>query len=145
MAARKAREAFAYVSVAGFSATSDWAVFTLLSWMLADHDVVFAQAPARLTGGLVAFLMHRSWSFRDQKGLGLSTEAGRFLALYVFSFTLSLVTVHLLVDQLGFNRYWSKGFADILCFIVNFLVMKLYVFADARSLAHAAERLRTDR
>ncbi len=136
------RDILAYVSVAGLSAFSDWLIFTLISWFLPHWDVLLAQAPARLTGGLVAFSLHRSWSFPDQQGHGLTTEARRFLALYVFSFCVSLGSVYVLVDLFGLNRYWSKGFADVLCFIVNFIVMKLYVFSDARNLAHAAEQLR---
>jgi putative flippase GtrA len=127
---RVMREAAAYVSVAGASAISDWLVFALVSWLAPERDVVFAQAIARLTGGLVAFLLHRSWSFRDQQGVGLTTEAGRFMALYIFSFCVSIGTVYLLVDLLGLNRFGSKAFADTLCFAVNFIVMKFWVFND---------------
>jgi putative flippase GtrA len=125
------RQASAYISVAGASAASDWLVFTAFSWLMPDRDVVYAQALARLTGGLVAFSLHRSWSFRDQEGLGLTTEAGRFLALYVFSFCLSLGIVYALVDFAGVNRFAGKAVADTLCFVVNFFVMKLWVFSAA--------------
>lgn len=142
MASSRLHEAAAYVGVAGISALSDWAMFTAISVFLPHIDVVFAQAPSRLTGGLVAFLLHRSWSFKDQDGLGLGTEAGRFLALYVFSFCVSIGAVFVLVDLLGLNRFASKAFADVLCFVVNFIVMKFYVFADARNFSQAAGRLR---
>ncbi len=135
-------QGMAYISVAGLAAASDWLLFTLISWKFPAHDVLLAQAPARLLGGAVAFTLHRNWSFRDQQGRGLSTEARRFLGLYVFSFVLSMMTLYLLVDVFGVNRFWGKAFADTLCFIVNFVVMKAYVFADARNLAHAAENLR---
>ena len=139
---RQMRELIAYISVAAFAAFSDWIIFALISWKLPDWDVAFAQAPARLTGGLVAFLLHRTWSFSAQQGRGLSTEARRFLALYMFSFCVSLGTLWVLVDVFGANRYWSKAFTDLLCFVVNYIVMKLYVFNDARNLAKAAEQLR---
>lgn len=145
MASKKLREGFAYVAVAGLSAISDWSMFTALSWIFPAMDVVFAQAPARLTGGLVAFTLHRLWSFKDQEGQGLGTEAGRFFALYVFSFCVSIATVFVMVDFLSANRYASKAFADVLCFIVNFFVMKYYVFADAPTLAQSADRLRQSR
>ena len=137
------RDGLAYVSVAGLAAASDWIVFTALSWLMPDGDVVLAQAPARLTGGLVAFLMHRSWSFRDQQGQGMGTEAGRFIALYIFSFCLSIGTMYVLVDLLDLNRYVCKAFADTLCFVVNFVVMKHYVFAGVESVGEAAEKLRS--
>jgi hypothetical protein len=57
-------------------------------------------------------MMHRNWSFRVENGLGLGTEARRFLALYVFSFCVSVGTVFVLVQLLDANRYWSKGFAN---------------------------------
>jgi putative flippase GtrA len=131
MSLRALREAFAYVSVAGASAISDWLVFTLISWFAPQYDVVYAQAVARLTGGLVAFMLHRAWSFRDQQGVGLTTEAGRFMALYIFSFAVSVSTVYVLVDLLDLNRFASKAFADTLCFVINFFVMKFWVFNDS--------------
>jgi putative flippase GtrA len=115
-------------------------VFTLVSWLAPERDVVHAQALARLTGGLVAFVLHRSWSFRDQQGLGLTTEAGRFLALYVFSFCVSIATVYLLVDLLAFNRFLSKAFADTLCFVVNFIVMKVWVFSSTGQATTSTQR-----
>jgi putative flippase GtrA len=141
MSFRVVRDAFAYVSVAVIAALSDWVVFSFISWGFPERDVVFAQIYARLTGGLVAFLMHRAWSFRDQQGLGLTTEAGRFIVLYVFSFCLSIGTVWLLVDVFNLNRFGSKAFADTLCFLVNFIVMKSYVFSDNQSSANAAKSL----
>lgn len=141
MASKDLREGTAYIGVAGLSALSDWLVFAAISWLFPSADVVLAQAPARLTGGIVAFTLHRLWSFKDQQGQGLGTEAGRFLALYVFSFCLSIGTVWTMVDLLGLNRFVSKGFADALCFCVNFLVMKYYVFADARNFKQSAGRL----
>lgn len=123
------KEGFAYVSVAGLSAFSDWLVFTVMSLTMPGQDVVVAQATARLTGGLVAFILHRRWSFGHQQGLGLNVEARRFLTLYVFSFCVSIGTVFVLVDLFDVNRYWGKAFADGLCFVVNFLAMKFYVFA----------------
>ncbi|HRD77582.1 MAG TPA: GtrA family protein [Hyphomicrobiaceae bacterium] len=143
MSKSSVREGFAYVSVAGLAAGSDWLVFTLLSWLAPSSDVVLAQAPARLTGGLVAFMMHRNWSFRDQQGQGMGTEAKRFLALYIFSFCLSIATIFLLVDVFAINRFASKAVADTLCFGVNFLVMKHYVFASVENVGEAASRLRT--
>lgn len=132
VSSKSIKEGFAYLSVAGLAALSDWLVFTLISWSLPGQDVVLAQACARLTGGLVAFLLHRSWSFGHQQGHGLDVEARRFLTLYVFSFGLSIATMYILVDVFGANRYWSKAAADTLCFVVNFLVMKFYVFASGR-------------
>jgi putative flippase GtrA len=142
MSSKSLREGSAYVAVAGLSAASDWSLFTAISWLFPHIDVVFAQGPARLMGGVVAFGLHRLWSFKDQEGQGLGTEAGRFMALYIFSFCVSIGTVYVLVDLFGVNRYGSKAFADILCFIVNFFVMKFYVFADARNLSDAAVKLR---
>lgn len=145
MASKRLREGSAYITVAALSAASDWLVFTLISWFFPSADVVFAQGPARLTGGLVAFVLHRLWSFKDQEGQGLGTEAGRFMALYVFSFCLSLAAIYVMVDLIGVNRYVGKAFADVMCFVVNFFVMKYYVFADAKNLADAAERLKQHR
>jgi putative flippase GtrA len=134
MTLRLVREAFAYVSVAVLSAASDWGVFTALLWIKPDA-AMWAQASARVVGGLVSFAANRIWSFKEQEGHGITIEARRFLALYVFSYCLSLSTFYVGVRLAGLNPYWSKLFADGLCFIVNFLVMKTYVFCDAKGIS----------
>lgn len=126
---KSAHESVAYISVAGISAGSDWIVFTAINWFF-PGAVLTAQAIARIVGGVVSFTINRSWSFKDQQGRGLSVEARRFLILYVFSYVLSLTTLYVLTSLGGLNPYISKAFADGLCFVVNFLVMKSYVFSQ---------------
>ena len=125
---KAARESVAYVSVAVISALSDWIIFTAIVTVF-PGAVLIAQAVARIVGGLVSFSINRTWSFRDQQGHGLTTEARRFLILYVFSYVLSLTTLWVGSSLLGVNPYVAKLFADGLCFVVNFLVMKSYVFS----------------
>lgn len=126
------QQSFAYISVAVVSAVSDWITFTLIV-LLAPTSALTAQAIARIVGGAVSFSINRHWSFREQQGCGFSTETRRFLVLYAFSYVLSLLTLYLCIRVAALNTFGSKLFADGLCFVVNFLVMKTYVFSRVDS------------
>ena len=117
-----------YSSVAVLSAVSDWLVFTLLvSGIGADH--LASLMTARVVGGLVSFAANRHWTFAAGKHPSLSRSGRRFLALYAFSYLLSAGLFSLLTGA-GLAAYPAKLLTDLCCFLVNFAVMKAYVFSS---------------
>ncbi len=128
---KKSASQFAkYGLVAAMSALSDWAAFTLL-FMIFGLPVT-AQCVARIVGGVVSFAANRNWSFRRDKKQLLAVEARRFLLLYAFSYMISISIFYTLVDVMGNDPYLGKLVADSACFVINFIVMKLYVFKDRK-------------
>ena len=119
-----------YGLVAAMSALSDWAVFTLL-FMVFGHPIS-AQCVARIMGGVVSFAANRNWSFRRDKKQLLVVEARRFLLLYAFSYIISISIFYALVNLMGSDPFLGKLVADTACFVINFIVMKLYVFKDRK-------------
>lgn len=118
-----------YSSVAALSALSDWAVFSLLvSGCGADH--LASLMAARLVGGLVSFAVNRNWTFAGKKHRSLSQSGRRFLLLYGFSYLLS-AGLFSLASWAGLPPYPAKLLTDLSCFLVNFAVMKTYVFSEA--------------
>lgn len=126
-----------YTSVAVQSALSDWLVFTVI--VATGGDEAVAQGVGRLVGGVVSFVANKLWAFEAREGR-LGQEARRFLALYAFSYALSLGLFVGLHDTLGVWPWFAKGVADTTCFAVNFVVMRAWVFASgAQDVGQARE------
>jgi putative flippase GtrA len=129
-----------YSSVAVLSAISDWIAFIIL-YNLTGAGALFSQGIARIVGAVFSFLINRSWSFHKQKGHGISSEAIRFLVLYCVSYSISLFTIYALLEMLDMPIYFAKISADLVCFVFNFIGMRLYVFSRSRGISSGADNL----
>ena len=127
-----------FIQVPRYSATAlastvcDWLVFVGLVFF--GFKFVFAQMISRIFGGVVAFLLHRSWSFQNTDGHRISTQGRRFLLLYAFSYCFSISLLYMFTEWLHMEGYLSKIIADTLCFVVNFLLMRFYVFTSSEGI-----------
>lgn len=119
------RQFVKYGGVAAGSAGSDWLIFAGLS--LLDVHYIYAQMVARLVGGLFSFTINKYWAFDRGHGK-LVVEGRRFLLLYVVSYHLSLAILYLLADKLGVMLPLAKLGADSTCLVINFIIMRVYVF-----------------
>jgi putative flippase GtrA len=135
----KVKQFSKYGGVAAGSAFFDYTVFTAL--LFSGVGAVPAQMVARIAGGVLSFIVNKYWSFGNKKIGGLKTEGRRFLVLYIFSYFLSLAILYLLIEQFEIKPYPAKISADITCFVVNFLVMRGYVFSDNRGLRYGIRKL----
>lgn len=117
-----------YSGVAALSAASDWLTFTVLVSALGVDHLASLMA-ARLVGGLVSFAVNRQWTFSGGARHSLSRSGRRFLLLYAASYGLSAGLFSLL-SAVRLPPYPAKLITDLTCFLVNFAVMKTYVFAD---------------
>ncbi len=135
----KVKQFSKYGGVAAGSAATDYAVFSTL--LLLDAGTLPAQMVARISGGIFSFFTNKHWSFGASEVGGLKREGRRFLVLYAFSYVLALTILYLLTEQAGFSAYPAKITADITCFLVNFLVMRNYVFSGGRGLRYGLLRL----
>jgi putative flippase GtrA len=115
-----------YGGVALGSAAVDWIIFIGLSFLGIYH--VVAIGFSRTLGGLFSFLMNRNWTFSARGGRHVTVQGRRFLLLYGVSYLLAIGTVYVLADIVGISVYLSKLGADGLCFVFNFVIMKIYVF-----------------
>lgn len=135
----KTKQFSKYGSVAAGSAATDYAIF--LALLFFGTNVLLAQMVSRISGGIFSFFTNKYWSFGAKEANNLKTEGRRFLILYGFSYLLSLALIYLFTEQFGSGPYAAKITADIICFIVNFLVMRRYVFGGGRGLRFAVQRL----
>jgi putative flippase GtrA len=129
------RDFAAYNLVAVAAAATDWLVFVALR--AAGASLLECQVSARLSGGLLSFWVNRR-ALQDGHGHVL-VQGRRFLLLYAFSMGLSVVLLYLQVHSMDMRVVHAKVIADATCFVVNFLVMRGYVF---RATTGLTDRLR---
>lgn len=133
-----------YSWVALISAGSDWLVFSGLV-SLAGKDHLQSLMMARVIGGVVSFLANRHWTWGAHRRVAVTQQGRRFLVLYGFSYGLAVTLFSLLVDGFGVAPYPGKLATDVICFLVNFIVMNAYVFHRREGLSRFLLRKRGPR
>jgi putative flippase GtrA len=131
-----------YASVALLSAASDWGVFTTL--FLAFGTPITAQATSRIAGAIVSFTINKYWSFQSIEHRQAVAEAWRFLLLFAVSYALSLTLFSALTFS-GTSPYFSKLATDLICFLFNFMVMRMWVYRPRQSNLAVKSAAREDR
>jgi putative flippase GtrA len=121
-----------YGGVAGGSAITDYTTFSAMLFFGAG--VLPAQMVARIAGGLFSFILNKYWSFGTKSIGSIVMEGRRFLVLYAFSYGLALGLLHSLLEYTDLGPYPAKIIADVICFGVNFVVMRRYVFSGGQGL-----------
>ena len=121
-----------YGSVAVGSAVTDYTMFSVLLFL--GTAILPAQMVARIAGGLFSFVLNKYWSFSALSHERFVLEGRRFLVLYVFSYLLALGILYVLMEHVGLGPYPAKITADVVCFMVNFFIMRRYVFSGGRGL-----------
>ena len=71
---------------------------------------------------------NKTWTFDARSHGHLTVQGRRFLLLYAFSYVLAVGILYLMVDILDVTPYVGKAASDVSCFVVNFIIMSIYVF-----------------
>ena len=131
MLKKLSREFYFFILAAASSAISDIVIFTLLVHL--GLYFVYCQGISRIIGGVVSFLINKNLSFNRHRRRAL-IEIRRFLLLYAASYLLSFFILWFLHQQMGLTLLYAKPIADGSCFVVNFIMMKFYVYNPVRGL-----------
>jgi putative flippase GtrA len=119
-----------YSCTAILSAVSDWATFLILNQL--GTFFVYNQMIARLVGGFTSFLINKYWSFQSPENTNILIEGRRFTMLFILSYFLSNYLLYIFTEWFSFPLLWAKFIADGICYIVNFFIMKNYVYIAHR-------------
>ena len=104
----------------------DVGVFTLL-YEVAGLYYILSKAISYTVGAIVSYLLNRKWTFNTNKSI-ISIKLPKFLAVNAVSITLSLTSMYLIGDVLGWH-IWIAYFGSILfSFSSNFLGNRFWVF-----------------
>lgn len=128
---RYSREFLFYILAAVLSALSDLTVFTVLVHL--GLYFFYAQAISRIIGGVTSFIVNKKLSF-NTPWFRTVVESRRFLVLYIVSYTLAFLWLWLYHERLAFPLLYAKVMSDGTGFILNFLVMRSYVYKEVPGL-----------
>ena len=117
-------EAVRYLGSAVAGLGVDWSVWTVLAYG-AGMDATLAQAISRSAGGVVSFAAFRRFVF-THPGAARGGLASRYWVAFAATWCLSVLLVSQLSDWLP--RPLAKICTDGTTFVVNYAVMKLWVF-----------------
>ena len=132
-----------YNCAAILSALSDWITFLFLNQL--GIFFVYGQMAARLVGGVTSFTINKYWSFQSPGKTHILLHGRRFIMLFIFSYFLSNYLLYLFVEWLSFSLLWAKLMADGICYVINFLIMKSYVYVSGRSISRFLHDLMINR
>lgn len=116
-----------YLLIGGLAWLVDVLVFAL---SVSSVGVASAQLGARVCGAFVAFSGHKLFVFRqtDLQLAAVATQAVRYAALWLLSFTISALALIGLIDQAGVPALTAKVGVEIGIVALNYLVMRAFVF-----------------
>jgi putative flippase GtrA len=87
-------------------------------------------------GVLVSFLLNKSWTFAHE---GRSLPAlGRFLVVLLVAYGANLLTVLLLADRWGFNRYVAQATGVIPYTVIGYLGSRWFAFRSTAAAGAAS-------
>lgn len=117
---------FSAASFAGFLV--DYGLFTILS--AATGAVVFSNICARIVSGTVNFTLNRRVVFRSKEHI--VRAAAKYIALALLVIVLNTLLLKGLT-LLGMNVYLAKILTELVLFVFNYLVQRLFVFRKERT------------
>lgn len=130
------REALFYVLIALASAGVDILIFTALIFL--GVNLFASQAVARGIGGLTCFVLNRNYNFQRNPGRK-AIEIRRFLLLYTASYLLSFLCLGFFHNLLGLFLLYAKPLGDSMCFLFNFIIMRVYVYNKSPGLIASSQ------
>lgn len=120
---------FSIASIASF--LSDIFCFFILTNL--GINFISSQCIARLIGGCVSFYINRNFSFRYQTNK-LTSQLQRFILLFILSYCLSLLAINYFHKIINIELFYAKIISDFICFLFNFLMMRIYVYPPVQGI-----------
>lgn len=118
---------FTSVSIASF--VVDFLIYLFL--LSLNVNFLHAHMASRSLSGVFNFTLNREFVFKNKDSI-LKTS-GKYLLAVLVSMAISSFLLWVLVTQLNGAETWSKPIAEVMSFILNFFVVKHFVFATTNA------------
>ena len=106
----------------------EFLIFTIgIHFVITNLGILLWNFLAKLISLLMAFFMHRAWTFRHNKSGSLFVEIGKYLALFVLHLIASLLLTWLFL-YFGMKAEIAKVLSDTICVAGTFYAVKTYIF-----------------
>ncbi len=119
------RHFITFISVSLASFLLDYALYATCFHFFA-LSVTLSTLLARVISSVFNFLMNRHIVFHNHDNVW--KKALEYFLLAACILACNMFCIHLLVDVLGWSKFWAKLPVEILLFLVNFSVQKMLIF-----------------
>ncbi len=112
----------------------DYTILLVIEWLLGDFSLGMevSAVVAFCVSSQVNFQINRRWVFRSEKGVW--AELGGYYALAAVSFTVkTFVLMEVMTRVFLFPTWLAKPIAEVIMFVVNFIVQKLLIFRKKKT------------
>ena len=119
-------------ALSGMGATAtDFSLYSVLHY-LAQWTPPAANLVSRPAGGIVSFLLHRSFTFQNRGTAPVPVQVVRFVSIWIASFCISQSLVWLGYRLTGGDALVIKLFAEGSAVIFSFISHRCWTFARSR-------------
>ncbi|MBQ5972854.1 MAG: GtrA family protein [Oscillospiraceae bacterium] len=121
------RETALYIASSMLAEAFDWGVYLLMLHVV-HAGIKVSYSVGKVSSGVLNFSVNNFIVFRQGGGIGLLRRAGGYVLSVISTLLIGNALMHLFVPVLGMGDALAKLIADLLCFILNYLLQKTVVF-----------------
>lgn len=106
----------------------DFIMFTVFNGLV-GAGYTLSQVIGYSSGIINSFILNKKWTFGNKGNSGKTPkEFVKFIFVNLLSLTVTLVSMNLMVKDLGINVYVSKVIVTLIAQMINFIFYKVIVF-----------------
>lgn len=117
-----------YLIVGGVVFCIDIALFATFLAYAGNQNYLAANAMAKIITAVVAFCLHKKFTFVSEYRYGVRKQFARYIMLVLFNMSLSMFILYIFVSFFSFPEISSRVSADIIVIIVAFVLSRNVVF-----------------
>lgn len=107
----------------------DWGIYTLCNEVFRIPAAWLSQFFATAIAMANSFIINKLWTFKKTKGFEFG-ELRRFIFVNAVSMGLSMLSIYILSDIFGVNKYLAKIPVAFVTIVINYFGNKLFVFRE---------------
>ena len=116
-----------YIFSAGFSFVLDLVLFSVFLWFI--DDIIISSYLARAISSFINYLVNKYKVFKYEKKTDKKDNTVfEYFGLVIINITVSAVLVDAISAVLPIYATIIKGVIDIVIFVINFFIQKLFIF-----------------
>ena len=82
-----------------------------------------------LFGILLTYVINFIWVFKPEDKIEFRIRLPKFLLVYIASYIVNLLILHLIVENFGYDPFWVQFFILPLVVLINFFGFKYWVYS----------------
>lgn len=122
-------EKFRFLIIGGINTLFGYSVFTLLEVVAGDHiGYLISLFVSYVFGTILAFVLHRRYTFRATGPGNVVADFFRFASIYVVSLVINVVALPLLVEVVGLEPVAGQSLVVVVTTLISYFGHKYFSF-----------------